>query len=138
MTFGEALRSGKWLLHIPTHSYMDFPRRPAVSYTDYHADHVRLTRMNTFIIQFSQHSSKIIYKCDFYMTFLFKRCWCSSPRTYKLVIIGVHQILEIFILGSSVSRDFNYGFSFISNNLWIKSIPFSFILKKFISFWENE
>ena len=25
--------------------YTDFPHRPAVSYTDYHADHVRLTRM---------------------------------------------------------------------------------------------
>ena len=26
-------------------SSTDFPRRPAVSYMDYHADHVRLTRM---------------------------------------------------------------------------------------------
>ena len=26
-------------------SNTDFPRRPAVSYMDYHADHVRLTRM---------------------------------------------------------------------------------------------
>ena len=28
-------------------SYTDFPRRPTVSYMDYHADHVRLTRMHT-------------------------------------------------------------------------------------------
>ena len=27
-------------------SYTDFPRHPVVSYTDYHADHVRLTRMH--------------------------------------------------------------------------------------------
>ena len=26
-------------------SYRNFPRPPAVTYTDYHADHVRITRM---------------------------------------------------------------------------------------------
>ena len=39
--------------HLPALSYTDFPRRLAVSYTDYHADHVRLTRMATPVMHWA-------------------------------------------------------------------------------------